>query len=66
MKSRRWLGIGLIAVAVVVFIASSNFFVNAPEPEEFTFSFSTPCTVFAVILGLVGEVYLALSFRDKL
>jgi len=70
MKSRRWLGIALIAVAIVIFIASSNFWVDVPGPMEaskleFTYSFNVPFTVLSVILVLAGEIFLALIFRKK-
>jgi hypothetical protein len=70
VKTSRWLGFALIAVAIVIFITTSNFFVDVPRPmepskPEFTSSFNTPFVILSAILALTGWIFLARSFNKN-
>jgi hypothetical protein len=68
-KTRRWLCTTLIALALVVIIASTKV-VDTPGPmtpskPEFTFEFSTPFVILSGVFATAGLASLASIFRAK-
>ena len=67
--SKRWLGLSLIAIAVIVVFVSTKL-VDVPGPmepskPEFTFEFSAPFFISSIVMAFTGTAFVISSLRRK-